>query len=202
MMNSSSQSEVGYVVGLDGGIVGQHARYAQLFPDLMFGGGVTPSFDDTDDDPFDDYDNVTSEGNDSVTSSWRMRQATVGSRERMLRALGRNGQVRIPLYAIILVMAVVGNVLVMVTLAQNRAMRTVTNLFLLNLSVSDLLLAVLCMPFTLIPTLLQDFVFGAAMCVLIRYMQGQSVRINVADPIVCRPHCSINILYRKSMIVI
>ena len=79
-------------------------------------------------------------------------------------------------------LAVLGNVLVIVTLAQNRAMRTVTNLFLLNLSVSDLLLAVLCMPFTLIPTLLQDFIFGAAMCVLIRYMQGSYNRRLVSPP--------------------
>ncbi|KAK2146645.1 hypothetical protein LSH36_592g01002 [Paralvinella palmiformis] len=52
-------------------------------------------------------------------------------------------------------------------------MRTVTNVFLMNLSVSDLLLAVFCMPFTLIPTLLKNFIFGKAMCILIRYMQGK-----------------------------
>ena len=84
-----------------------------------------------------------------------------------------SGEVRIPLYTIIFFLAVIGNALVIITLAQNRRMRTVTNVFLINLSVSDLLLAVFCMPFTLIPTLLQDFIFGKAMCVLIRYMQGK-----------------------------
>ena len=84
-----------------------------------------------------------------------------------------SGEIRIPLYSIIFFLAIAGNVLVIVTLAQNKRMRTVTNVFLLNLSVSDLLLAVFCMPFTLIPTLLQDFIFGKAMCVLIRYMQGK-----------------------------
>jgi len=83
-----------------------------------------------------------------------------------------DGPTRICLYAVIFVLAIAGNSLVIATLAHDRRMRTVTNLFLLNLAVSDLLLAVFCMPFTLIPTLLQNFIFGKAMCILIRYMQG------------------------------
>ena len=82
-------------------------------------------------------------------------------------------ELRITLYSIIFLLSVVGNTLVIVTLAQHRRMRTVTNVFLLNLSISDLLLAVFCMPFTLIPTLLRDFIFGKVMCVLIRYLQGE-----------------------------
>lgn len=83
-----------------------------------------------------------------------------------------DGHIRIFLYTIIFLLAIAGNALVIATLAHDRRMRTVTNLFLLNLAVSDLLLAVLCMPFTLIPTLLKNFIFGKAMCILIRYMQG------------------------------
>jgi len=86
-----------------------------------------------------------------------------------------DGHTRILFYAVIFVLAIAGNALVIATLALDRRMRTVTNLFLLNLAVSDLLLAVLCMPFTLIPTLLRNFIFGKAMCVLIRYMQGALV---------------------------
>ena len=82
-------------------------------------------------------------------------------------------EIRIIFYCIIFVLSIAGNALVILTLIQNRRMRTVTNVFLLNLSVSDLLLAVFCMPFTLIPTLLRDFIFGYAMCVMIRYMQGK-----------------------------
>ena len=42
-------------------------------------------------------------------------------------------EVLIPLYSIIFILSVVGNILVIVTLSQNRRMRTVTNIFLLNL---------------------------------------------------------------------
>lgn len=85
-------------------------------------------------------------------------------------------KVLIPLYAVIFVLAVVGNLLVILTLFQNKRMRTVTNVLLLNLSVSDILLAVFCMPFTFIPVLLRNFPFGAVMCVMIRYLQGKLLK--------------------------
>lgn len=83
------------------------------------------------------------------------------------------GNIQIPLYAAILLLAVIGNSLVIMTLVQNRRMRTITNVFLLNLAVSDILLGVLCMPFTLIGTLLRDFVFGEIMCKFLPYLQGK-----------------------------
>lgn len=84
-----------------------------------------------------------------------------------------SGRVQIPLYAAILLLAVIGNALVILTLVQNRRMRTITNVFLLNLAVSDILLGVLCMPFTLIGSLLRDFVFGEIMCKFLPYLQGE-----------------------------
>lgn len=80
---------------------------------------------------------------------------------------------RISLYSVLFVFAVVGNILVILTLVQNKRMRTVTNVFLLNLAVSDLLLGVFCMPFTLVGSLLRNFVFGELMCKLIPYLQGE-----------------------------
>lgn len=79
---------------------------------------------------------------------------------------------QIGLYVLIFLLAVLGNVLVLVTLAQNRGMRTITNLFLLNLAIADLLVGVLCMPFSLTGTILKDFIFGHALCKLIPYLQG------------------------------
>ena len=84
-----------------------------------------------------------------------------------------SAEIQVALYSIIFSTALVGNLLIIVTLIQNKRMRTVTNVFLLNLAVSDLLLALVCMPFTLVPVLLMDFIFGAFMCVFIRYLQGE-----------------------------
>ncbi|XP_053678037.1 uncharacterized protein LOC128728435 [Anopheles nili] len=88
-------------------------------------------------------------------------------------------QLIIPLYAIIFLLSVVGNLLVILTLAQNKRMRTVTNVYLLNLAISDLLLGVFCMPFTLAGQVLRRFVFGSVMCKLIPYFQAVSVSVAV-----------------------
>lgn len=108
--------------------------------------------------PLNDSYNAT---NRSSIGRFRMRPRDIGL------------EVQIPIYVLIFLLSVVGNILVVVTLVQNKKMRTVTNVFLLNLAVSDLLLAVFCMPFTIVPMLLRNFIFGAAMCVLIRYLQGR-----------------------------
>lgn len=108
----------------------------------------------------------------------------------LLPKFGRTSQspltyVLIVIYSLIFVAAVLGNVLVIFTLVHNKRMRTVTNVFLLNLAISDLLLAVFCMPFTLIPIFLKSFIFGPTMCVLIRYLQGKSFFIIIINKYVC-----------------
>ncbi|XP_071631806.1 cholecystokinin receptor type A isoform X1 [Temnothorax longispinosus] len=85
----------------------------------------------------------------------------------------------IPLYGTIFFLSIVGNSLVLITLARNKRMRTVTNVYLLNLAVSDLLLGVFCMPFTLLGQILKNFVFGLMMCKLIPYFQAVSVSVGV-----------------------
>ncbi|XP_015183587.1 PREDICTED: gastrin/cholecystokinin type B receptor-like isoform X2 [Polistes dominula] len=85
----------------------------------------------------------------------------------------------VPLYAIIFFLSIVGNCLVLITLTRNKRMRTVTNVYLLNLAVSDLLLGVFCMPFTLLGQMLKNFVFGIMICKLISYFQVVSVSVGV-----------------------
>lgn len=80
---------------------------------------------------------------------------------------------RILLYSLIFLVSVFGNLLIIVVLMVNKRMRTVTNSFLLSLAVSDLMMAVFCMPFTLIPSLLEDFIFGEAMCKIVTYLMGK-----------------------------
>ncbi|XP_035709242.1 cholecystokinin receptor [Folsomia candida] len=85
----------------------------------------------------------------------------------------------IPMYFFIFFLSFFGNLLVILTLIKNRRMRTVTNVLLLNLAISDLLLGVFCMPFTLIGQILRNFIFGHLMCRLIPYFQAVSVSVAV-----------------------
>ncbi|XP_053109900.1 cholecystokinin receptor type A [Hemicordylus capensis] len=86
--------------------------------------------------------------------------------------------VRILLYSVIFLLSVLGNTLVIIVLIRNKRMRTVTNIFLLSLAFSDLMLCFFCMPFTLIPNLLHDFIFGSAVCKITSYFMGISVSVS------------------------
>lgn len=57
-------------------------------------------------------------------------------------------------YMLIFLLCMVGNALVCFVVLKNRHMRTVTNMFLLNLAVSDLLVGIFCMPTTLVDNLI------------------------------------------------
>lgn len=65
-------------------------------------------------------------------------------------------------YMAVLLLCVGGNVLVSLVVLRNRNMRSVTNLFILNLAISDLLIGVFCVPTTLIDSLIS----GGEFCLL------------------------------------
>ncbi|XP_047993781.1 prolactin-releasing peptide receptor-like [Leguminivora glycinivorella] len=82
------------------------------------------------------------------------------------------------LYSIIFILGVFGNVLVCFVVFRNRAMQTVTNLFITNLALSDILLCVFAVPLTPMYTFLGRWVFGRLLCHLMPYAQGTSVYIS------------------------
>lgn len=56
-------------------------------------------------------------------------------------------------YCIISVIGIVGNLAVLAVVAKSPQMRTLTNQFIANLAVADLLVNILCVPFTLVANL-------------------------------------------------
>ena len=69
-------------------------------------------------------------------------------------------------YSILFIIAFFGNALVCHVIFSRKRMRTVTNIFIANLAVSDLLLIVLNVPFNLAKSLMNDWLFGDVLCVL------------------------------------
>lgn len=65
-------------------------------------------------------------------------------------------------YFLIFFLCMVGNTVVCFTVMRNKHMHTVTNLFILNLAISDLLVGIFCMPITL----LDNIIAGMLTCVL------------------------------------
>ncbi|KAJ1525437.1 hypothetical protein ONE63_010249 [Megalurothrips usitatus] len=81
-------------------------------------------------------------------------------------------------YTTIFVLGVFGNVLVCYVVGRNRAMQTVTNFFITNLALSDILLCTLAVPFTPLYSFLGQWIFGRVLCHLVAYAQGTSVYIS------------------------
>jgi len=77
----------------------------------------------------------------------------------------------IALYTTTTVLAVTGNFIVIVVLAVGRRSRTDLRAFLVNLAVADLTMAIFCMPFTFTFTMRHDWIFGAAMCTIVLFLQ-------------------------------
>ncbi|XP_078658826.1 neuropeptide FF receptor 2-like [Branchiostoma floridae x Branchiostoma belcheri] len=82
-------------------------------------------------------------------------------------------------YVLVFGLCVAGNIIVCVVVIKTPRLRTVTNYFILNLAVSDLLVAVFCMPFTLVEHILTGYQFGDVMCRVNPMIQGVSVAASV-----------------------
>uniref|UniRef100_A0A8C4WNQ3 Gastrin/cholecystokinin type B receptor n=1 Tax=Eptatretus burgeri TaxID=7764 RepID=A0A8C4WNQ3_EPTBU len=115
------------------------------------------------------YTNGSTDSNSQKNSSHCIGLAPTHDLDRTLR---------IVLYLLIFITSIVGNTIILIVLGCNRHLRTVTNTFLLSLAVSDLLLALFCMPFNLIPSLLKDFIFGWFICRSAAYLMGISVSVS------------------------
>uniref|UniRef100_A0A8C4XN48 Neuropeptide FF receptor 1 n=1 Tax=Falco tinnunculus TaxID=100819 RepID=A0A8C4XN48_FALTI len=82
-------------------------------------------------------------------------------------------------YTFIFLMCVIGNILVCFIVVKNRQMRTVTNMFILNLAISDLLVGIFCMPTTLVDNLITGWPFDNTTCKMSGLVQGMSVSASV-----------------------
>ncbi|XP_075727920.1 prolactin-releasing peptide receptor isoform X1 [Rhipicephalus microplus] len=82
------------------------------------------------------------------------------------------------LYAVVFALGVSGNALVCVAVLRRHTMRTVTNLLVANLALSDILLCALAVPFTPLYLFLGRWPFGAALCHLVPYAQSVSVYVS------------------------
>ncbi|CAM4706046.1 unnamed protein product, partial [Lepidochelys kempii] len=84
-------------------------------------------------------------------------------------------------YILIFLMCMTGNMLPGVTVLTNRQMWTVTNMFILNLAIHDLLVGTFCMPTTLVDNLItgkqgnEHWPLDNIMCKMSGLVQGMSV---------------------------
>ncbi|XP_064595374.1 QRFP-like peptide receptor [Liolophura sinensis] len=81
----------------------------------------------------------------------------------------------IVLYAVIIVLALLGNTALVFVVLTNPAMRNVTHTFLVSLAASDILIAVWNMPFQLSFYVHNEWLLGEFMCKFTSYLQGVNI---------------------------
>ncbi|XP_017948295.1 neuropeptide Y receptor type 2 [Xenopus tropicalis] len=87
-------------------------------------------------------------------------------------------------YSLIILLGLVGNSLVIYMIVKYKNMRTVTNFFIANLAIADLMVDSFCLPFTLVYTLMDEWKFGSVLCHLFPYAQAMSVNVSTLTLIV------------------
>lgn len=77
----------------------------------------------------------------------------------------------ISVYAVVFVTGLVGNLLVCFAVLKNEHMRTVTNYYIVNMAVADVLVVLLCMPPNVIVDTTETWFFGEMACHILPYIQ-------------------------------
>ncbi|XP_076081371.1 orexin receptor type 2-like [Mytilus galloprovincialis] len=83
------------------------------------------------------------------------------------------------IYIITFIVGLTGNVLVCFAVWRNRQMRTVTNMFIVNLSVADLGIIIICLPPTLLVDVTETWFMGLVMCKLVYFLMTVSISVSV-----------------------
>ncbi|XP_013419052.1 prolactin-releasing peptide receptor [Lingula anatina] len=86
-------------------------------------------------------------------------------------------------YCVIFLLGVSGNSLVVFVVSRNRHMRTITNIFICNLAISDILMCLLAIPFTPMSYFMNTWTFGDAICKIVPMVSGVSVFVSTLTSI-------------------
>lgn len=83
-------------------------------------------------------------------------------------------------YVFLIMFGVVGNFMVGYVIWRKKVMRSARNLYIINLTLSDLTMCVICMPFTLVGLLHKNWTLGNAICKLTPVIQGTNILVSTA----------------------
>uniref|UniRef100_A0A1B6EEC8 G-protein coupled receptors family 1 profile domain-containing protein n=1 Tax=Clastoptera arizonana TaxID=38151 RepID=A0A1B6EEC8_9HEMI len=85
----------------------------------------------------------------------------------------------IGVYAFLMVAGLSANLIVSFVVARRPQMHTARNLYIVNLTVSDMTLCVVCMPFTLVSILRREWDLGLVLCKLVPTLQGTNIMVSI-----------------------
>uniref|UniRef100_A0A3P8ZKA9 G-protein coupled receptors family 1 profile domain-containing protein n=1 Tax=Esox lucius TaxID=8010 RepID=A0A3P8ZKA9_ESOLU len=82
-------------------------------------------------------------------------------------------------YSTVIAVGLLGNVGLVFIIGRQKELRNVTNILIANLSCSDILMCVVCLPVTVIYTLMDRWVLGEALCKVTPFVQCTSVTVSI-----------------------
>ena len=80
---------------------------------------------------------------------------------------------KIAVNVLIMMVAILGNLAVVIVVARNKRMQTTTNYYLVNLAISDLMVTLSCTWVHMVDDLTEGWVLGAFFCKFNSFMQGR-----------------------------
>lgn len=82
-------------------------------------------------------------------------------------------------YTLVFILGICGNCFVVAVVFRSPRMRTVTNIFIVNLALADILVLIFCLPATLIGNIFVPWILGWFTCKTVSYLQGVSVSASI-----------------------
>lgn len=82
-------------------------------------------------------------------------------------------------YAVVTTVGLFGNLCLIVIIKRQKEVQNVTNILIANLSLSDVLICIMCIPVTVAYTLMDYWIFGEAMCKISSFVQSISVTVSI-----------------------
>ncbi|XP_068167057.1 neuropeptide Y receptor Y8b [Antennarius striatus] len=82
-------------------------------------------------------------------------------------------------YSAVMAVGLIGNACLVFVITWHKDMRNVTNVFIANLSCSDILMCIVCLPVTIVYTLMDRWILGDALCKLTPFFQCISVTVSI-----------------------
>ncbi|XP_017270018.1 neuropeptide Y receptor Y8b [Kryptolebias marmoratus] len=82
-------------------------------------------------------------------------------------------------YSTVMAVGLIGNSCLVFVITRHKEMQNVTNIFIVNLSCSDILMCIICLPVTIIYTLMDRWILGETLCKLTPFIQCISVTVSI-----------------------
>nr|AAO62563.1 NPY receptor Y4 [Squalus acanthias] len=84
----------------------------------------------------------------------------------------------------VMAVGLLGNICLICVIAKQKEKTNVTNMLIANLSFSDIMICVFCLPFTVVYTLMDYWIFGEVLCKMVTFIQCMSVTVSILSLVI------------------